>query len=144
MQTFLPLADFDKCARVLDGKRLNKQLVECQQIFNALIGKTEGWKNHPAIKMWRGHEFALYCYACALHRERNRRYQNPVPHKSFEYILDCVVHKGLSRYSATFPEWLGDERLHSSHRANLIRKDPIHYGAFGWVESPDLPYWWPV
>ena len=31
MQTFLPYADFVECARVLDDKRLNKQIVEAEQ-----------------------------------------------------------------------------------------------------------------
>ena len=36
MQTFLPYSDFQKCAEVLDGKRLRKQIVECEQILNCL------------------------------------------------------------------------------------------------------------
>jgi hypothetical protein len=42
------------------------------------------------------------------------------------------------------PPWWGDERLHASHRSNLLRKDPAHYGRFGWAEPPDLPYFWPA
>jgi hypothetical protein len=42
------------------------------------------------------------------------------------------------------PPWLGDERLHRSHRAALARKDPQHYrGRFDDVEQ-DMPYFWPV
>lgn len=42
------------------------------------------------------------------------------------------------------PPWLGDPAFHASHRSNLLRKDPVHYGQFGWTEGPDLPYVWPV
>ena len=45
--------------------------------------------------------------------------------------------------NVVLPPWLGDERLHASHRSNLLRKEPGWYGAFGWREQPDLPYWWP-
>ena len=38
---------------------------------------------------------------------------------------------------------LGDERLHTSHRSNLLRKAPEWYGQFGWTEAPDMAYWWP-
>lgn len=37
MQTFLPVADFEKAATFLDYKRLGKQRVECLQILNILL-----------------------------------------------------------------------------------------------------------
>lgn len=42
------------------------------------------------------------------------------------------------------PSWLGDPKLHASHRSNLLRKDPIHYGKFGWEEPATMEYVWPV
>jgi hypothetical protein len=37
------------------------------------------------------------------------------------------------------PPWFGFQDLHSSHRANLIRKNPSHYrDQFGWNESPKV------
>jgi hypothetical protein len=42
------------------------------------------------------------------------------------------------------PFWINDERLFSSHRSNLLRKDQEWYGKFGWKEGPDLPYFWPT
>jgi hypothetical protein len=42
------------------------------------------------------------------------------------------------------PPWLGDERLHRSHRSALVRKDPRHYrDRFDDVED-DVAYFWPV
>ena len=34
-------------AMALDKRRLNKQILECQQILNAIWGKSKAWKNHP-------------------------------------------------------------------------------------------------
>ena len=42
------------------------------------------------------------------------------------------------------PRWLGDEKLHASHRSNLLKKDPEYYGRYNWKESDDLPYHWPL
>ncbi len=54
MQTFLPYPDFAESARVLDNKRLGKQRVEVLQILNVLTDSTrKGWRNHPAVAMWR-------------------------------------------------------------------------------------------
>ena len=64
MQTFLPHSNFRKTARYLDYRRLGKQRVEAYQILNVLTGKSKGngWKNHPAVKMWKGYENALKLY----------------------------------------------------------------------------------
>ena len=41
------------------------------------------------------------------------------------------------------PSWLGDERLHASHRAALLAKSPEWYGQWGWTEEAKIEYWWP-
>lgn len=45
---------------------------------------------------------------------------------------------------AVAPPWMGDERVHASHRSNLLRKEPVFYGQYGWSEPSSLPYFWPV
>jgi hypothetical protein len=40
------------------------------------------------------------------------------------------------------PFWFGDPDFHTSHRANLLRKDAVYYGAHGWNDNPSLPYRW--
>jgi hypothetical protein len=37
---------------------------------------------------------------------------------------------------------LGNEEFHSSHRANLLRKDFECYTKQGWTDNPDDPYVW--
>ena len=73
MQTFVPYTTFAQSLNCLDYKRLGKQRVETKQLLNALAGLTKGWVNHPAAKMWRGHEAALASYGrvcCALWIDR--------------------------------------------------------------------------
>ena len=48
----------------------------------------------------------------------------------------------LNFLNIKFPHWLGDVRFHSSHRANLLRKDYEYYSQFGWTENPKSPYVW--
>ena len=136
MQTFLPLPSFAASARVLDDVRLGKQRVEAYQIVRTLDGVTRGWRHHPAVRMWRGHETALLDYAAAVCAEWIERGH-----------VDTVAEKLLvhARPDAPVPPpWFGDERLHASHRSNLLRKDPDFYARWGWAEPPDLPYFWPV
>lgn len=137
MQTFLPYADFAQSAKSLDPSRLGNQAYrECK----TLIGG--GWKNHPAAKMWLGYESALARYALACFEELSARGRHYSTH--IEHFTTLVVDDRL-------PPWLGDERLHSSHRAALLCKDAVWYSQFGWSESAavrnekgSLPYFWPV
>jgi hypothetical protein len=136
MQTFLPYPHFSASAAVLDSSRLGKQRVEAYQIIRTLDGVTRGWRNHPAVRMWRGFEPALLAYGMAICDEWDRRgYPDTVREK-------LAVHRRRGR--VRMPAWLGDEAFHASHRSNLLRKDPDWYGRFGWTEPPDLPYVWPV
>lgn len=136
MQTFLPYESFVLSAQVLDRQRLGKQRVEALQILNTLTGRSTGWSNHPAVKMWRGHERTLCVYALAVCYEWTKRgYKDTVTQKVFE-ILDTLDQP------FTTPDWLGDDGFHRSHQSNLLRKDPQYYEQFGWAVPDDLPYIW--
>ena len=126
MQNFLPYPDFKETAKCLDWRRLGNQRNETNTIIKG------GWPNHPAAKMWVGFHDSLKLYFNTIVEEWvNRGYMNFMP---LYEVPDKVE----------LPWWLGDERLHSSHRAALLYKLPEHYNKFGWKEEPSLNYWWPV
>ncbi|WP_119462220.1 pyrimidine dimer DNA glycosylase/endonuclease V [Rhodospirillaceae bacterium SYSU D60014] len=137
MQTFLPYPDLAAALACLDDRRLGKQRVETMQILKALEAIREerpyGWKRHPAVRMWQGHDDLLRLYLNRSLDEWERRgFRNSIPRAP------------LAVADPARPPWWGDERLHRSHRSNLLRKAPEHYSRFGWVEPADLPYYWPV
>lgn len=148
MQTFLPYESFSESARVLDNRRLGKQRVETLQLLAALtaeimhrdsLSTPSGWINHPAAKMWRNHRLTLVEYGLAICTEWiNRGYRDSCYGKIASFA-DRGMGQDLFR-----PSWLGDPDFHASHRSNLLRKDPVWYGQFGWSEPADLPYVWPV
>jgi hypothetical protein len=131
MQTFLPYSDFEASAKVLDYKRLGKQRVETLQILNCLNGHSSGWINHPAVRMWRGYAESLSNYGYFVVAEWIKRGYN----NSMSFVLTP---------NAILPPWLGSAEFHASHRSNLLRKDPLFYGRYGWLENPNLPYVWPI
>lgn len=133
MQTFLPYPDFRRSVASLDNRRLGKQRLEAYQILGTLQDPTRrGWQHHPAVLMWRGYEDALRLYMNAAIEEWVRR--------GFRNTMELATVPASPR----FPPWLGDPAFHASHRANLLRKDPVFYGQYSWTEPPDLPYVWPV
>jgi len=136
MQTFVPYGPlFDSNALVLDRSRLGKQRVEAWQILNALQGRSKGWVNHPATRMWRGYEAALCQYGIAMCDEwLARGYTDTMRQRFIDNAPSGLV----------VPGWLQRIDVMRSHRSNLIRKDPAHYGPL-WQGVPDnLPYVWPV
>ncbi len=131
LQTFLPHPEFERTAKVLDYKRLGKQRSEALTIIRA-IEEGNGWENHPVVKMWTGYTEALKVYHDEIIREWiDRGYDNN---------MDLYRVEG----SVDFPAWLGDERLHQSHKSNLLRKEPEFYSQYDWDISPDLDYFWPT
>jgi hypothetical protein len=140
MQTFLPYADFQKSAKVLDYRRLNKQGVEAYQILRSLLGESTGWTNHPAVKMWRGYEDALLEYALIMRNEWiGRNYRDSLLTK----LMELMIKYNLNISSPKYPKFLGNEEFHRSHRSNLTRKLPAHYSQF-WDEPDNLPYIWEI
>jgi hypothetical protein len=138
MQTFLPFADFAASAKVLDNKRLGKQRVENLQILKALLDPNYGWQHHPAVKMWRGSELRLAQYHQAIVEQWMSRGYEDTTWRKFMDVLAYKARRGDN------PLWLGDERVHKTHRSNLLRKDPVYYGQFGWAEPSNLCYYWPI
>lgn len=139
MQTFLPYTSFSESAKCLDFRRLGKQRVEAKQLINAIESwhndnnAKVGWINHPAAIMWRRFLPALKIYHDVIIKEWiSRGYKNTMP----------FIHPADHSYIVDYPDWLTEEFC-AAHRSNLLRKDPIYYGKFGWTEPNDLPYIWP-
>jgi hypothetical protein len=89
-----------------------------------------GWRNHPAVKMWRGHINALKLYYnLSLDKWISRGYKDRMQKMS--------IHGKI-----VYPAWFGRNKFHSAHRSNLLLKDAVYYGNFSWREKPDLPYLW--
>lgn len=137
MQTFLPVENFSLSMSFLDNVRLGNQIY--REGKTLLDGK---WPNHPACKMWVGHErtLAYYCLSGVQEMLTRKYWKDEVIVRWHSYFQDKIA----ALPDTGPPSWLGDDKLHSSHRSNLLRKDPEHYGKFGWQEPDNLPYVWPV
>jgi hypothetical protein len=143
MQTFLPYTNSIKCAGVLDNKRLGKQRVEAIQILQISTGikKDSQWRNHPAVKMWKGYEpFLLWHYLVAIFTEwKSRGFKNTKCDQHFDIFTSVpILLKDL-----VAPPWLTDEFC-KHHQSNLIRKNHSYYGPLFPGIPDNLPYIWPV
>lgn len=136
MQTFVPYDTFASSAMCLDYRRLGKQRVETYQLLRANLDITLGWKNHPAALMWRNNINGLIAYGVVMCDEWVKRgYKDTTKEK--------ILALGYPDAS-DLPSWWGDPDIHSSHRSNLLRKDPDFYSQWGWDDNPSAPYVWPT
>lgn len=134
MQTFLPYDSFYNSLECLDKKRLGKQRSEAKIMVKSIQGwySTDAWLKHPCTQMWKDHvEWLMMYHDFAIKEWERRGFRNNM--KAYLEFPDYEP-----------PSWMGDERLHSSHRAALLYKDYDYYSQFGWKEEPKLDYWWPV
>lgn len=139
MQTFVTHFSNAETAHVLDDRRLGKQRVEALQILQSLKRKSGAWYSHPAVQMWKGYERGLAYYGMTMCDEwRNKRKFNDTTWDKFFDSLD-------GNFAAPAqPVWRRDIRLLTSHRSNLVRKDPDFYGP-RFPETPEnMPYLWAV
>lgn len=154
MQTFLTHRSFKLTAESLDNKRLGKQRVECKQILNTnreyiryqhnytpySVPLSLGWRNHPAVLMWRGYEEMLALYASAICAEWIKR--------GFKDSLKPMFDEIVASRQLKYPSWLTDEkmldRIILSHRSSLITKLPEHYLPQFPDTPSNLPYVWPT
>lgn len=134
MITFLPYTDFYKSCYCLDITRLRNQRVEARFIYNIITGKfrSKRWENSVGVRMWYGYPKALadYYNAC-LQAYKDRGYNN----------ITMVPIDNNTRL--IIPEWLGNEKLHSSHRQTLLSKKEEWYKQYDWIEEPKYSYYWP-
>jgi len=135
VQVFVPYPSLKQSVMSLDPSRLGNQIYrEC------LTLATGGWPNHPVAKMWKHHTFFLCKYALnGLLELQNRGLYYPHIFEKFTRICNSVKDTGP-------PIWWGNEKVHNSHKANLLRKDYTYYSQFGWQYevNPADAYYYPT
>ena len=144
MQTFLPYPDFAASAAALDNRRLGKQRVEALQVLRAVTRETYGWKRHPVVRMWMGYPEAIAAYGLAVCDEWVRR---GCADTCAATIRADLAEAGLPPPRSqeelarlgNVPGWLGDERLHRSHQAALVRKNPEYTSFYSPTPTSNCP-----
>jgi hypothetical protein len=122
-QTFLPFADFEKCAKTLDNRRLMSSINEGYEAYHVNIGSDcfpSGakfrHKKHCIHRLWKGSERALADYLYTLREEAVRRGMKP---QEIETVANLEGYKK--------PYWLGSETFHKLYRRHLMAKNPGYY-----------------
>lgn len=113
-------------AMALDKLRLNKQIIECQQILDALDGK-KAWGKHPATLQYCGHEVWLQRYRDCLECYRDG--------------LDRVA-KGWSVLADIRKPPFHTDEFFAQMKRRLYTKNPEHYAQFAEYGPSDENWYW--
>lgn len=113
-------------ARALDKRRLNKQIIECKQILDALQGN-EAWGNHPAVLQYRGHEQWLRHYMTCLN--------------SVMCGADDIARIASNEADEVRPYWHCKDYYEQMKR-RLYTKDTEHYKRWAHLGASDENWYW--
>lgn len=118
MQVFITSKNPIETVKVLDNRRLNKQIIECRQILNAINGQTKAWKNHPCTLQYKNHKSWLICYLYCLEYYKRGNIDDALfcSNKCFEMV----------------PNFHDDEYLNQMKR-RLYTKDNNHYKQWSYL-----------
>ena len=113
-------------AKVLDRRRLNKQIIECQQILDALNG-AKAWSNHPCTLQYRGYEEWLQNYMSCLMHYRNG---------DIERAKICSEWCNLEKPSFHTQEYF------NNMKARLLEKDELYYSQWSYLGKSFYNLYW--
>lgn len=151
MITYVTHRGYGATAAALDDRKLGRQRVEAQEIFNTLTLGEELPKD-PVYRMWEGYEFALGIYCMMLCMEFTMH--RGIADKIFWEVAAAL--KEMKRSDASFsmehPPWHDDKDVMRSHRSNLLRLqnegDAVaghdYLKHFGKATPKNMPYLWPI
>lgn len=115
-------------AQILDKRRLNKQIIECRQILDALNGK-KAWSNHPCTLQYKEHTNWLNLYLWCLECYTNGRVEDAQGHSDVAELARPNFHT---------------EEFFNQMKRRLYTKDPVHYAQWaGLGKSEENWYWSP-
>lgn len=139
-----------------------KETLILSESFREKINNQTGWKNHPAMRMWKNNPHDHFAYSIAMADENAKRKHNSHAFVS-HFVLYCGIYNPFVMLDAPNFAVLGTviaiakERLimkntaipweHEyikvldSHRGNLYLKNPLKYGR--WYSYKHIPYQYP-
>lgn len=108
-------------AIALDKRRLNKQIIECGQILDAING-AKAWSNHPCVLQYRGYEIWLGFYKYCL-----EYYANGL-------LRDAKIENG---YAESRKPPFHTEEYFDQMKRRLYTKDEEHYKQWAHLGTSD-------
>lgn len=128
MQVFIIGSPWET-AKILDKRRLNKQIIECKQILAAINGENKAWFNHPIVHMYKNHAKWLRVYMWILDEWNAEK-------------SDLLMLMHMNDWAEkNKPEFLTEE-YYTQMKCRLYTKDKNHYNMWGELEETDVNWYY--
>lgn len=137
MQVFIVGSPLET-AMALDRRRLNKQVIECEQILDALNG-AKAWSNHPCVLQYRGHEAWLMSYRDCLRYYYKATYAKNTVYGCAVDFDDCVL---SNRYCNLITPSFHTKAYFDQMKRRLFKKDEEHYKQWSHLGKSDINWYW--
>ena len=126
MQVFIIGTPFET-AEALDVRRINKQMIENQQIMDAILGCGKGWFNHPVVNSYKNHFQWLYHYIlCLFWYQRG----------------DKPMAKKMSEQAMAFKPNFHTEEYFNQMKRRLYSKNNQYYSQYSYLGESDCNWYW--
>lgn len=127
MQIFIIGSIFETC-QALDKRRLWKQILEARQIIDVLLGKSQAWKNHPIVKMYKDDLEWLLLYLAVFE-------------EYWKGDLEAaeIISNGAEEIKPTF---LYDDSYLENMKKRLYTKNKVHYSQWELLGESNINYYY--
>jgi len=128
MQIFLPFINPKEVASVLDPRRLNKQIIECDWILNAGVNNTRA-QYHPIYKMYKDNlDFVKFYQECLI---------------AYRGGNESLSKKCCNMALSVLPEFFKDAQWYfDNFKKRLYTKDPNYYALFESYGQSQVNYYY--
>lgn len=123
MQVFIVGSPLET-AKDLDKLRLNKQIIECGQILDALNGK-KAWSKHPCVLQYKEHKQWLWLYMSVLAEYYQINHLDWLSDEGKEILKPLMYHWNEKALKKT-PNFHTEEYYNQMKR-RLYTKNKEHY-----------------
>ena len=132
MQVFIIGSPFET-AKILDKRRLNKQIIEVNQILNAIKG-SKAWHNHPCTIQYKGHVDWLENYLSCLIYYKNGLELHAEVESDLADVCRHSFHENLCKEAHVLKPWVSDtEEYFNQMKRRLYTKNKIHYSQYSYL-----------
>lgn len=124
---FLPYPDYQKTAAALAEVTLNHEIFAICELMEC-VHQTERSQevdvDSRLLSAWQGHEVSLIELGLTCLDEFAKRGKQLLIRERMAWHMDCAT---SGEFSMEKPAWVGDDDIHTSHKAKLIRDVPEYY-----------------
>ena len=123
MQVFI-IGSALETAQALDRRRLNKQIIECGQILDALNG-AKAWSNHPCVLQYKEHKKWLWLYMTVLAEYYQINHLDWLSDEGKESLKPLMYHWNEKALKLTPP--FHTQEYFDQMKRRLFEKDEEYY-----------------